>query len=494
MYINPDRSKRFINAAYGLNLDYDDDGRAVVPIDIDGDGDLDLAIMSLQALHLAENRSASADHHFVRIKLKATKSQHHALGANVSVITGQRRQQDFVKAISGFQTQVPLELHFGLGDAKSIDEIQVRWPSGASETYKKPPIDSHLLLTEGQALQSTPLPAWPKNALPEERPQYDLKSPVARVNSKAVPTLPLTKDDKPTLINFWAPWCKPCIKELPILKQLSKEFKEQISFVGVTVETKDIDSVKKAISDFGLEYDQAVADTILLESFFGSSGAAALPATFLFDSSGALVRAFRRPVNESDLRSLIGSLLNEKPGVPYLLVLGEAALRRKDFATAAKYFEQALEVEPNNRFVLTQYGTILSIGGDHKRSLNTLTKVVKADPDFHYAWAQIGLAHKRNEAYLKALEAYEKAVAINPDNVSYLVQIANLLIRLEKFEPAEKRLESIIRLEPKEFNAWLNLGRVRQALKKSNANEAFEAARRINPNHPEIQHHFRGAP
>jgi tetratricopeptide (TPR) repeat protein len=486
MYLNPKNDGAFVNVAFGLDLDFDDDGRAALPIDIDGDGDLDLAVMSLQALHLAENRSAPKDQHFVRINLRATQSQHHALGANVSVLTGARRQQDFVKAISGFQTQVPLELHFGLGGATHVDEIEVRWPSGKVERFLDPPIDRKLTIVEGSTLTSERVKSWPQNALLSARPSYDLKSPVARLDSKAVPTLPLAELGKPALINFWAPWCKPCVKELPVLKRLSDHYRDQVGFHGVSVEMKDLDSVRSSIKRFSLDYDQTIADTILLESFFGPGGSAALPATFLFDATGALVRAFRRPVDESDLHAVIDSLLNEKPDVPYLLVLGEAAIRRQDFAAAAEYFEQALKVEPNNPYVLTQYGTILSIGGDHKRSIETLKKVLLADPGFHYAWAQLGLSHKRRDSFSKALKAYENAVAINPENVSYLVQVSTLLIRLKKFESAEKRLMQITALEPKEFDAWLNLGRVRSALNKVSAREAFESARSIQPQNPEL--------
>ena len=63
MYLNPNKDGVFVNIGYSMKLDFDDDGRAAIPLDIDGDGDLDLAVMSLQGLHLAENRSNTKNTH-----------------------------------------------------------------------------------------------------------------------------------------------------------------------------------------------------------------------------------------------------------------------------------------------------------------------------------------------------------------------------------------------------------------------------------------------
>ena len=41
-------------------------------------------------------------------------------------------------------------LHFGLGDATAIDDVEVRWPSGATEHFPAPQIDHIVTLKEGQ--------------------------------------------------------------------------------------------------------------------------------------------------------------------------------------------------------------------------------------------------------------------------------------------------------------------------------------------------------
>lgn len=41
---------------------------------------------------------------------------------------------------------------------------------------------------------------------------------------------------KPTLMNFWATWCPPCIAEMPHLNELAEEYKDKINIVGVQVD------------------------------------------------------------------------------------------------------------------------------------------------------------------------------------------------------------------------------------------------------------------
>ena len=119
-YANPDPKEqtRFVETAYLLGIDFEDDGRTVVPFDFDGDGDLDLATGSLQNIKILQNRLTPQN--FVRIELRDNKGVRQAIGAEVKVYTADKVQWDYVKATAGFQAQPSRTLHFGLGDAKRI--------------------------------------------------------------------------------------------------------------------------------------------------------------------------------------------------------------------------------------------------------------------------------------------------------------------------------------------------------------------------------------
>ena len=128
---------KFVQSAYVFGLDYDDDGRSAVAVDIDGDGDLDLVELTAQGLRLIEN--TSAPRRFARVRLASTRSPH-ALGATVALRAGGVTRRDFVKITDGFRSQVPFDLHFGLGETTTIDSLEVRWPSGKVEVWNNLPV------------------------------------------------------------------------------------------------------------------------------------------------------------------------------------------------------------------------------------------------------------------------------------------------------------------------------------------------------------------
>jgi hypothetical protein len=141
------KGSRFVEAGHGLGLALDHDGRAVAPIDVDGDGDLDLAVLSLQGLQLLENTTAARS--WVRFRLTATASESHALGAEVTIEAGGRKQLERVRLTAGFQTQVSRDVHFGLADADQVDRLEVRWPGGKVEALTGLPVDRLLRIRQG---------------------------------------------------------------------------------------------------------------------------------------------------------------------------------------------------------------------------------------------------------------------------------------------------------------------------------------------------------
>lgn len=95
---------------------------------------------------------------------------------------------------------------------------------------------------------------------------------------------------KPVLINFWATWCGPCIKEMPDLVALSDEYAAKGGLViGISVD-KDSDALT-LVSDFTKEYNvqyPIIIDNGDLEKAFG--GMRGIPATFFVDKKGKIVK------------------------------------------------------------------------------------------------------------------------------------------------------------------------------------------------------------
>jgi hypothetical protein len=120
--------------------------------DFDNDGNIDVLIMNQSeppSLLRNENRSGN---HWLSVKLLGTRSNRSAIGARVAVTAGGRRQIREVLSASSYISQSDLRQHFGLGPAKKVDQIEVRWPSGAVEPVGSVDADQFLTLQEGRGI------------------------------------------------------------------------------------------------------------------------------------------------------------------------------------------------------------------------------------------------------------------------------------------------------------------------------------------------------
>ena len=61
-----------------------------------------------------------------------------------------------------------------------------------------------------------------------------MSKPVSIDDSKFDQTV--LQAEKPVLVDFWAPWCRPCLMVAPILDELAEKYSGQISFVKMDVD------------------------------------------------------------------------------------------------------------------------------------------------------------------------------------------------------------------------------------------------------------------
>src|SRR5262249_30193918 len=141
----------FDDVSGSVGLDLDQDGRSFAVFDYDGDGDADLAVMaprSAPQLRLFRNDYAGGNASLA-LRLTGTKSNRDAAGARVTVETDRLRSTGIVQAGSGFISQHSKELLFGLGQSGKILKLDVRWPSGLSQTFTNVALNQRLRLEEG---------------------------------------------------------------------------------------------------------------------------------------------------------------------------------------------------------------------------------------------------------------------------------------------------------------------------------------------------------
>jgi hypothetical protein len=73
--------------------------------------------------------------HWVAIKTVGTKSNRDGIGARVTAKAGGRTLVDEVRSGSSYSSSNDMRVHFGLGAISKIDSLEVRWPSGLTETF-----------------------------------------------------------------------------------------------------------------------------------------------------------------------------------------------------------------------------------------------------------------------------------------------------------------------------------------------------------------------
>lgn len=115
--------------------------------DLDGDGRQEIVIVNMNSTpSLLKNQEERQN--FLSVTLVGTKSNRSAIGARVTIQSGAHRQMDEVMSGGSYYSQNDMTLHFGLGQAPSVDRLEVRWPAGSMQEWKDVRSNQKLLITE----------------------------------------------------------------------------------------------------------------------------------------------------------------------------------------------------------------------------------------------------------------------------------------------------------------------------------------------------------
>ncbi len=113
-------------------------GGGLVSFDMDRDGDLDaLQVSPLGIVRLLENRCAkqSCDSNWLVIQPRRQGANSFGIGATIRVTADGRTMTRFILAGDSSLSQHPMEAHFGLGDALSVQSLRIEWPDGTVSDY-----------------------------------------------------------------------------------------------------------------------------------------------------------------------------------------------------------------------------------------------------------------------------------------------------------------------------------------------------------------------
>ncbi|HXG64016.1 MAG TPA: cytochrome c biogenesis protein CcdA [Blastocatellia bacterium] len=113
---------------------------------------------------------------------------------------------------------------------------------------------------------------------------------------------------KVALIDFWATWCVPCISEIPMFNQLTKEYKDKgFEMIAVSLDEEGAAKVKPFLKEYPMNYTQVIGDASVAASFKVDDSA--LPVAFLVDKQGRIrykhVGVTKKEVFESQIKQLL---------------------------------------------------------------------------------------------------------------------------------------------------------------------------------------------
>jgi hypothetical protein len=116
--------------------------------DFDGDGRTDVVVSALlEPAEIWMNRTEGGGH-WLDVALEGVKSNRDAIGAVVKVVTKAGTQYNHMTTSVGYASSSHGPVHFGLGEEKNAELIEIRWPSGVVQTLRNVPGDRVLTVKE----------------------------------------------------------------------------------------------------------------------------------------------------------------------------------------------------------------------------------------------------------------------------------------------------------------------------------------------------------
>lgn len=108
---------------------------------------------------------------------------------------------------------------------------------------------------------------------------------------------------KPLVVNFWATWCPPCVKEMPDLESLSLTY-PNVQFIGLAIDTQR--NVKKFLEKVPVSYDLYVPGHGGVKHMRElGNPKAGLPFTLVIDADGTVQHQLLGPINKADLGEIL---------------------------------------------------------------------------------------------------------------------------------------------------------------------------------------------
>lgn len=134
--------------------------------------------------------------------------------------------------------------------------------------------------------------------------------------------------------------------------------------------------------------------------------------------------------------------------------------RHEDYPQAQHYLEQAITASPDDPYLFTELGNILSKAGDLPSAQSAYEKAIQIDPQNPLFYRLLAVYAVENQIQIRelALPAIRQALIIDPSDSTSLDVMAQVMLILQDYHSAERFSLDALQSDPKYAPAYLHLG------------------------------------
>ena len=521
----------FSDVSGAVGLDFPEDGRAFALADFDHDGRLEVFLKNRNAPQLRLLKNMAKDlPPSIAFRLRGTKSNRDAIGAEFSLETESGKQARMLQAGSGFLSQHSKEILFGLGSAKGPLRASIRWPSGLVQEIKEVPLNHRIWVEEGNpVVRVEPFKANKlSREVSSETQRHEvlptavetwLLAPIAAAEF-SLPGLAgkdrtlVSLRGKPVLLSFWTTQSSHCEEMLKLFQQEYERWSAAgLQLLAVNLEDS-AESVRAWVRQRGYTFpilqgseDVAGIYNILYRYLFDRHRDLILPTSFLIDPKGSIVKVYQGPVNdkqvEQDFRHIPQSFAERlAKGLPFpgptevtefqrnYLSYGSVYFQRGYYDQAGEAFQNALRDDPNSAEALYGLGSVYLQQQKNKEAQECFERTTKLHAVYPgtlpNAWNNLGLLAARQGRATESIPYFQQALQLDPDHPIALLNLGNAYRQLKMWDQARAPLQRAIEMSPQDPEANYSLAMVlAQMNENEQAYEYLQRALKLRPAYPE---------
>ena len=506
------RDGTFSDVSGAVGLDFLEDGRAFALADFDHDGRLEVFLKNrngpqLRILHNQMHDLGPS----ISFRLHGLKSNRDAIGAAITVEAGKLRQTKFLQIGSGFLSQHSKEVFFGLGDSSGPVRATVRWPSGFDQQLEGLPTGNCILIEEGSSqfvaqpfkssspgsnrratLQPPPeqgtaaLPSSAETWLlkPVAAPDFSLPDAAGRAHTLA------SYRGRPLLLNFWVTSSRACKEQLRVFEERHKGW-AATGLQLVTVNLNDRPAAVDAgplVGEKGMSFPVLLGNeettaiyNILYRYLFDRRRDLGLPASFLIDERGSIVKVYQGVFDaqhlEHDLHHIpVTAKERMNIALPFPGDWYGGDFHRNQFTYALVFMERGyldpaidacrlvVENDPTSAEAHYLLGSIYLKKQMSKEARENFEQALRLRPSYpatwSNAWNNLGMLAAEQGESEAARQDFQEAIRQNPSNVIAIDNLGNVYRQQKRWAEAQATLERALKIDPDDVEANYSLGMV----------------------------------